>query len=86
MALARLFPTVAASNAAFFTLFSVFVVAMLVMIFITVRWVIRRDRAGRKAWVQRQLALQQQSEADADAQAGATPGSSTGSAPPATRP
>jgi hypothetical protein len=44
----------ASSNAAFFTLFGVFVVAMLVLIFLTVRFVIRRDRAGRKAWLERQ--------------------------------
>jgi hypothetical protein len=68
MALARLLPTVAASNAAFFAVFGVFVVAMLVLIFLTLRWVIGRDRAGRKAWVDRQVARQQ----DADAAAGST--------------
>jgi hypothetical protein len=47
-------PTLAASNAAFFTLFGVFVAAMLVLIFLTLRFVIRRDRAGRKAWLERQ--------------------------------
>jgi len=60
---ARLLQMVAASNAAFFTLFGVFVVAMLVLIFLTLRWVIRRDRAGRRAWVERQVARQQDAEA-----------------------
>jgi hypothetical protein len=47
-------PIVAASNAAFFTLFGIFVVATFVLSFITVRWAIRRDRVGRAAWRERQ--------------------------------
>jgi hypothetical protein len=52
--LERVLPTLASSNAAFFTLFGVFIVAMFVLIFLTLRFVIRRDRAGRKAWLERQ--------------------------------
>jgi hypothetical protein len=40
----------AANDAAFAVLFSIFILAMLVMIVITLRWTIRRDRAGRAAW------------------------------------
>jgi hypothetical protein len=47
-------PLLAASNTAFFVLFGIFVVGMLVLIFLTLRWTIRRDRAGREAWRQRQ--------------------------------
>jgi hypothetical protein len=53
-AVALVLRTVLASNTPFVVLFSIFVVAMLVLIFITLRWTIRRDRAGREAWRQRQ--------------------------------
>jgi hypothetical protein len=43
----------AASNVAFFVLFGIFVIAMVVLTFITLRWVIRRDKAGRQAWLER---------------------------------
>jgi hypothetical protein len=45
-----------ASNTAFFALFGVFVVAIVVLTFITLRWAIRRDKAGRAAWRERQTA------------------------------
>jgi hypothetical protein len=45
-----LHPVLAANDAAFAVLFSIFVAAMLVMIVITIRWTIRRDKAGRAAW------------------------------------
>jgi hypothetical protein len=54
-----IFPTMAAS-AAFYAVFSVFVVAFVVLTVITLSWAVRRDRAGRQAWVQRRRA---QSEA-----------------------
>jgi Flp pilus assembly protein protease CpaA len=69
-------PTVAASNAAFFTLFAIFVAGMLVLIFLTLRFVIRRDRAGRKAWLERQVERQSQAQNQ----------SPQGGAPPAPRP
>jgi hypothetical protein len=50
MAPALLSPELAASNTAFFVIFGVFVVAFVVLAFITVRWAIRRDRSGRQAW------------------------------------
>jgi hypothetical protein len=50
MAPALLSPVLAASNTAFFVIFGVFVVAFVVLAFITVRWAIRRDRTGRQAW------------------------------------
>jgi hypothetical protein len=43
-----------ASDTAFFALFGVFVVAIVVLTFITLRWAIRRDKAGRAAWRERQ--------------------------------
>jgi hypothetical protein len=47
-----------ASNTAFFVVFGVFVVALLVLVVIVLTWAIRRDRAGRAAWM---LRRQQQS-------------------------
>jgi hypothetical protein len=72
-------PTLATSNAVFFTLFGIFIVGMLVLIFLTVRFVVRRDQAGRKAWLERQVEKQNQasqSQTKAPAQA----------PPPGTRP
>ena len=43
----------AASNAAFFVIFGIFVVAMLVLIGIILVWAIRHDVAGRRAWMER---------------------------------
>jgi ABC-type branched-subunit amino acid transport system permease subunit len=43
-----------ASNAAFVAIFAVFVVALVTLIVIVLMWAIRRDRAGRAAWLQRQ--------------------------------
>jgi hypothetical protein len=39
-----------AGNTAFFVVFGIFVVAMLVLIVIVIRWAVRHDMAGRKAW------------------------------------
>ncbi len=57
--MALTFRTLLASSdtAAFAVIFGIFVVALLVLIVITLRWVFRRDRAGR-AWRERQLAQQ----------------------------
>lgn len=43
-----------ASNAPFAIIFGIFVVALVTLIVITLMWAIRRDRAGRVAWRQRQ--------------------------------
>jgi hypothetical protein len=69
MALTRMLPTLTTSNAAFFTIFGIFIVAMLVLIFLTLRFVIRRDRAGRAAWLERQV--ERQIELPPQPQAGA---------------
>ena len=53
MAPALLLLPLLASNSAFFAIFGIFVVALLVLIVITLKWTFRRDRAGRAAWRQR---------------------------------
>ena len=47
-------PPASASNAAFYTIFGIFVAAMLVLIVIILVWAIRHDIAGRAAWRERQ--------------------------------
>jgi hypothetical protein len=42
-----------ATNVAFFVVFSVFVVAFLTMVVITLTWALRHDRAGRREWLER---------------------------------
>jgi hypothetical protein len=46
-------PMAAASNVAFFVIFGVFVVAMLVLVAIIIVWAVRHDIAGRRAWMER---------------------------------
>lgn len=43
-----------AGNTAFFVIFGIFVVAMLVLVVIVIMWAVRHDMAGRKAWRARQ--------------------------------
>lgn len=45
-----------AASAAFYAVFSVFVVAFVVLTVITLSWAVRRDRAGRQAWIERRRA------------------------------
>ena len=45
-----------AGNTAFYVIFGIFVVAMLVLVVVVVRWAVRHDVAGRKAWRERQRA------------------------------
>ena len=45
-----------ATSTAFFVVFGVFVVAMLVLIAIIIVWAVRHDVAGRRAWRRRQEA------------------------------
>jgi hypothetical protein len=54
-----------ASDAAFAVVFGIFIVAMLTMIVIVLRWAIRRDRSGRAAWRQRQQDGSTAAEGDA---------------------
>ncbi len=49
-----LVPLASASNAAFYTIFGIFVAAMLVLVVIILVWAIRHDVAGRAAWRERQ--------------------------------
>ncbi len=51
-----LVPPASASNTAFYTIFGIFVAAMLVLIVIIIVWAVRHDLAGRTAWRQRQEA------------------------------
>jgi hypothetical protein len=44
-----------ATDAAFGIVFGLFVLALLVLAFVAVRWGVRRDRPGRQAWRQRHL-------------------------------
>ncbi len=43
-----------ASDGVGYTIFGVFVVAVLVLLVLTIRWTIRRDRELRQGWRQRQ--------------------------------
>jgi hypothetical protein len=45
-----------AGNTAFFVIFGIFVVAILALAVIVIRWAVRHDVAGRKAWRARQQA------------------------------
>jgi hypothetical protein len=52
--LALLSPPLAANDVAFGVIFGIFVLALLILIVIVLRWAIRRDRQGRAAWRARQ--------------------------------
>ncbi len=58
MALA-LVPLAAATDAAFFVIFGIFVVAFVALAVVVIVWAVRHDMAGRKAWRQRQEAAGQ---------------------------
>lgn len=45
-----------AGNAAFYVVFGIFVVAMVVLAVIVIMWAVRHDMAGRRAWRERQAA------------------------------
>lgn len=55
----KVLPVLVAAGAAFDAVFGVFVAAFVVLVVVTMRWAIKRDRAGRAAWVQRQRGIQQ---------------------------
>jgi len=41
------------AEAAFYVVFGIFVVAFAVLVVITMRWAVRRDRSGRAEWLRR---------------------------------
>jgi uncharacterized membrane protein len=43
-------------NTAFFVIFGIFIVAMLVLVVIVIVWAVRHDVAGRREWRERQEA------------------------------
>jgi hypothetical protein len=45
-----------AANPAFYVVFSVFVLALVALTVVSVRWAVRRDRTGRVAWEERRRA------------------------------
>ena len=49
-----LVPPALATDAAFFAIFGIFVVALLVLAVIVIVWAVRHDVAGRQAWRERQ--------------------------------
>jgi membrane protein implicated in regulation of membrane protease activity len=57
-----------ATDVAFGVVFGLFVLAVVVLAVLTIRWAVRRDRPGREAWKARSLARR----------AGAAPPSSNG--------
>ena len=76
-------PPASASNAAFYTIFGIFVVAMLVLIVIILVWAIRHDIAGRAAWRRRQEDAARAQRTD---HAARPPASGRPSPPPHTQP
>ncbi len=57
-------PLLASDDVAFAVLFGIFIVALLTMIVIVIRWSVRRDRQGRVAWRQRQQQRMSGAEGD----------------------
>jgi hypothetical protein len=51
-----LIPAAASANAAFYVIFGLFIVAMLVLVVVVIVWAVRHDMAGRRAWRERQEA------------------------------
>ena len=49
-------PVISTSNVIFGIVFAVFMVALAVLVVITLRWAIRRDRRGRAEWEHRRAA------------------------------
>jgi membrane protein implicated in regulation of membrane protease activity len=46
------------ADAAFYAVFGVFVGAFVVLVVVTMRWAVRRDRTGRAEWLRRQEGAQ----------------------------
>jgi hypothetical protein len=53
-----LVPPAPATDTAFFVIFGIFVVALVVLAVIVIVWAVRHDVAGRRAWRERQEAAQ----------------------------
>ncbi len=51
-----------AGGTAFVAVFGVFVAAVVVLAVVTLRWAVRRDRAGRAEWVRRKAAASSATE------------------------
>jgi hypothetical protein len=51
-----LVPLATAGDTAFYVIFGLFVVAMLVLVVIVIVWAVRHDIDGRRAWRERQQA------------------------------
>lgn len=64
--------TLLAANVAFAVVFGAFVAAMVVLGFVTMRWAVRRDRVGRRAWLARRSG-----QLEAGGEPGAVPPAST---------
>lgn len=56
-----------AADAAFDAVFGVFVAALVVLAVVTMRWAVRRDRAGRASWLDRQREQARGAENDGNA-------------------
>jgi hypothetical protein len=54
-----LVPPAPATDTAFFVIFGIFVVALVVLAVIVIVWAVRHDVAGRRAWRERQQAAAQ---------------------------
>jgi hypothetical protein len=63
--MAPVLPLLASDSVAFGIIFGIFVVALLVLIVMVLRWAIGRDRQGRKEWKQRQASRFAPTEGDA---------------------
>ncbi len=57
------------SDPAFYAVFGVFVAAFVVLAVVTVRWAVRRDRAGRATWLRRRQEADAAEQAEAAAEA-----------------
>ncbi len=56
------------SDAAFYAVFAVFVAALVVLAVVTLRWAVRRDRAGRAEWLRRRTVAEHDGAAHAGAE------------------
>ncbi len=62
--MATVLPLLASDPLAFGVIFGIFLVALLVLIVIVLRWAIRRDRQGRELWKERQASRMSPTEGD----------------------
>jgi hypothetical protein len=62
--MAPVLPLLASNSVAFGIIFGIFLVALVVLIAIVLRWAIRRDRQGRELWKERQASRMTPTEGD----------------------